>query len=185
MSNQILQDYRNMKDQDNIEILTQMTEEQQLYSDYLLFRYDGTEEQRTEVIKRLIEKYPKIIDYFINRADTCFGTHSVYIIKIRVNGIICIKGGYTKNSIVDRLKEKRYQSVELLEVYREEFFQAKGAVDFEKKLKDLTKKYFFKNNFTFPGKGEVRTLECLDEMLNLYDELAPQYKNVIGLKSPN
>jgi hypothetical protein len=102
-----------------------------------------------------------------------------------VNGIECLKAGYTKNSIVDRLKEKRYQSVELLEVYREVYFQAKGAVDFEKNLKALTKKYFFKNDFTFPGKNEVRTLDCLDEMLNLYDELAPQYKDVVGLKSPN
>ena len=168
-----------------METLTQITEEQQLYSDYLLARYNGTEEQRTEVLNRIIKKYPKFLEYLFNRADTCFGTHSVYIIKIRVNGIICIKGGYTKNSIVDRLKEKRFQSVELLEVYREELFQAKGAKDFEKKLKYLTKKNFFKNDFTFPGKGEVRTLDSLDEMLNFYDELAPQYKDVIGLKSPN
>jgi hypothetical protein len=165
--------------------LKQMTEEQQLYSDYLLVRYNGTQEQGIEVLNRIIQKYPKILNYLLNRADTCFGTHSVYIIKIRVNGIICLKAGYTKNSIVDRLKEKRYQSVELLEIYREEFFQAKGAKDFEKKLKDLTKKHFFKNDFTFPGKGEVRFLDSLDEMLNFYDELAPQYKDIIGLKSPN
>lgn len=163
----------------------QMTEEQQLYSDYLLVRYNGTQEQGIEVLNRIIKKYPKFLHYLLNRADTCFGTHSVYIIKIRVNGIVCIKGGYTKNSIVDRLKEKRYQSVELLEIYREEFFQAKGAKDFEKKLKDLTKKHFFKNDFTFPGKGEVRSLDSLDEILNFYDELAPQYKDIIGLKSPN
>jgi hypothetical protein len=168
-----------------METLTQITEEQKLYSDYLVVRYDGTEEQRTEMVNKIIKKYPKIIDYLINRVDTCFGTHSVYLIRIRVNGIECLKAGYTKNSIVDRLKEKRYQSVELLEVYREVYFQAKGAVEFEKKLKTLTKKYFFKNDFTFPGKNEVRTLDCLDEMLNLYDELAPQYKDVVGLKSPN
>jgi hypothetical protein len=97
--------------------------------------------------------------------------------------------GYTKNSVYERFADKRYtkgHKVEVVEIIREELFQAKGAVDFEKKLKELIPaEYRYKTELTFPGKDELISMDYKDEVLNLYNDTFMGYKDVVGLKSAN
>jgi hypothetical protein len=166
-----------------------ITEEQQLYSDYLDATKGVTNEERMEIILRIMTKYPKIIDYIENRVHTCFGEHRVYFVILRVDGETFLKVGYTKNSVYERFADKRYtkgHKVEVVEIIREELFQAKGAVDFEKKLKELIPaEYRYKTELTFPGKDELISMDYKDEVLNLYNDTFMGYKDVVGLKSAN
>ena len=53
----------------------------------------------------LLTQYTKLIPYIVNRIDSCFGTHIVYVVRTNKG----IKIGYTKNSIKDRFAENRYE----------------------------------------------------------------------------
>ena len=146
------------------------------------------EEEKIEVINEIISTYPKIIDYLYNRLDTCFGEHTVYLVHMKVNGEDMLKVGYTKNDVIRRFGEKRYagqNTLDIIEVVRDNKLQAKGAVDFEKKLKDMMVGYRTESNLTLPGKNEFMDIQYKDNIVEMYDTFYEQYKDVEGLKSPN
>lgn len=160
--------------------------------DSLYNRYENSktqdEEEKIEVINEIISTYPKIIDYLYNRLDTCFGEHTVYLVHMKVNGEDMLKVGYTKNDVVRRFGEKRYagqNTLDIIEVVRDNKLQAKGAVDFEKKLKDMMVGYRTDSNLTLPGKNEFMDIQYKDDIVKMYDTFYEQYKDVEGLKSPN
>ena len=73
-----------------------------------------------------------------------------------------------------------------MEIIKEELFQAKGAVEFEAKLNELIPDTFrYTTELLFPGKQELISLEHRDDVLEIYNNAFPHYKDVIGLKSPN
>jgi len=158
-----------------------------LYEEYENSKTGGLYD-KIKVITKIIIEYPKIIDYIYNRIDTCFGKHIVYVVHMKVDGVDMIKIGYTKNSVLDRFKEKRWtghHKIEIIQVIRENTLQAKGAKDFEKELKSICVNYKTESNLELPGKNEFMDFQYKDEVLNQYNNLFPQYTNVIGLKSPN
>ena len=158
-----------------------------LYDDYLKSK-TGDTETKVGVINNIISTYPKIIDYLYNRIDTCFGEHTVYLVHMRVGGEDMLKVGYTKNNVLGRFAETRYSgrdTIEIVEIIRENKLQAKGAVDFEKKIKELTKEYKIKTTLTLPGKNEFMSIDYREQIISLYDSEYINYINVEGLKSPN
>ncbi len=158
-----------------------------LYEQYENSKSGGNND-KIKTINDIIKEYPKIIDYIYNRIDTCFGKHIVYVVHMRVDNTDMIKIGYTKNSVIGRFSEKRWSDhhkIEIVEVLRENTLQAKGAVDFEKELKLKCSSYIINSNLKLPGKNEFMDYNHKDEVVNKYDSLFPQYKNTIGLKSPN
>jgi hypothetical protein len=162
-------------------------EDVSLYNRYENSKTQG-EEEKIEVINEIISTYPKIIDYLYNRLDTCFGEHTVYLVHMKVNGEDMLKVGYTKNDVVRRFGEKRYagqNTLDIIEVVRDNKLQAKGAVDFEKKLKDMMVGYRTDSNLTLPGKNEFMDIQYKDDIVKMYDTFYEQYKDVEGLKSPN
>jgi len=137
-----------------------------------------------ELIPKLIKEYPQMVKYIINRVDSCYGEHRVYVVDTNKG----IKIGYTKNSIQQRFGEKRYQNSEEFQIntiLREETFPAKGAVDFESKLKAILQPYGIQSDMVMPGKGEMYSKDVLDIILNEYDKWKENYKSKIGLKAPN
>lgn len=158
-----------------------------LYKRYLESK-NAEVNEKVEVINEIISTYPKIIDYLYNRLDTCFGEHTVYLVHMKVNGEDMLKIGYTKNDVVSRFGETRYagqNTLEIIEVVRDNKLQAKGAVDFEKKLKDLMKDYRTESNLTLPGKNEFMDIQYKDKIVELYDSFYDLYKEIEGLKAPN
>lgn len=158
-----------------------------LYEDYLNSKTADTQ-TKIAVINDIITTYPKIIDYLYNRIDTCFGEHTVYLVHMRVGGEDMIKMGYTKNDVRGRFAENRYsgrETMEIVDVIRENKLQAKGAVDFESRLKELCVPYRIQTNLTLPGKNEFMDISHRDTIITLYDNLYSDYKDIEGLKSPN
>ena len=158
-----------------------------LYNRYLSSK-TGDTQNKVAVLNEIITTYPKIMDYLHNRVDTCFGEHTVYLVHMRVGGEDMLKVGYTKNNVLGRFAETRYSgrdTIEIVEVVRENKLQAKGAVDFEKKIKELTKEYKIKTNLTLPGKNEFMSIDYREQIISLYDSEYINYINVEGLKSPN
>ena len=99
-----------------------------------------------------------------------------------------IKMGYTKNDVRGRFAENRYsgrETMEIVDVIRENKLQAKGAVDFETRLKELCTPYRIQTNLTLPGKNEFMDISHRDTIITLYDNLYNDYKDIEGLKSPN
>ena len=155
-------------------------------------RYNQSKEQDLEtkisVLNDLMRKYPKIVDYIYNRVDTCYGPHIVYLVHMNVNGVDMLKIGYTKNSVEGRFSESRYagrDSLEIVKIIRENKLQAKASVDFEKSLKESCSIYATTTELTLPGKGEFMDIQHLDQIVNIYDTLYPNFLQVVGLKSPN
>lgn len=158
-----------------------------LYQDYIDSKTADTQ-TKIAVINEIIQTYPKIIDYLYNRIDTCFGEHTVYLVHMRVGGEDMIKMGYTKNDVLARFSENRYSgrdTIEIVEIIRENKLQAKGAVDFEKALKESAAQYRIQTNLTLPGKNEFMDISFRDSLITLYDSLFDEYKSIEGLKSPN
>jgi hypothetical protein len=145
--------------------------------------------QKVAVLNQIIEKYPKLIDYLFNKVDSCFGTHKVYLIHMNVNGQDMIKLGYTKqNDVSVRFSEKRYagrDEIKIVEILREGELQAKGAIEFEKFLKETFSSFKKTTSLTLPGKGEFYEMIHKDFMVNKYDENFTQFESIVGLKSPN
>jgi hypothetical protein len=107
---------------------------------------------------------------------------------MRVSGVDMIKMGYTKNSVEGRFAETRYSgrnTIEIVEIIRQNTLQAKAAVDFERTLKDACKDYKIKTELTLPGKGEFMSIEHRDSIILNYDSLFPNFKEIVGLKAPN
>lgn len=145
-------------------------------------------ETKISVINDIIRAYPKIIDYIYNRVDTCFGPHIVYLVHMKVGGVDMLKIGYTKNSVAGRFSESRYAGrnvIEIVQIIRENKLQAKASVEFETALKEACKSYGIKTELTLPGKGEFMDIQHLDEIINQYDRLYPNFSELVGLKSPN
>ena len=137
-----------------------------------------------KLIPSIIREYPDMVKYIVNRIDSCFGEHRVYVVDTNKG----IKIGYTKNSIQQRFGEKRYQNSEefkINSILREETLPAKGAVDFESKLKAILQPYGIQSDMVMPGKGEMYSKTNLDIILNEYDKWKDKYKETIGLKAPN
>ena len=59
------------------------------------------------------------------------------------------------------------------------------TLEFEKELNCQCVNYRIDSNLKLPGKNEFMDFNYKDEVLNQYDNLFPQYTDVIGLKSPN
>ena len=159
----------------------------ELYEQYLGSKNSDLE-SRITVMNGIIRQHPKLMDYIQTKIDSCYGTHKVYLVHMKVNGVGMIKIGYTKNSVEGRFGEKRYagrDNLEIVEILRQFEFQAKGAVTFEKRLKREFVDYKTTTNLTLPGKGEFYDIEYQKPMLNLYDTLTTEYNEVFGLKSPN
>ncbi len=145
-------------------------------------------ESKIEVLTGIIRQYPKVIDYLYNRLDTCFGPHIVYLVHMKVGGVDMIKIGYTKNSVQGRFAETRYtgrNTIEIVEILRENVLQAKAAVDFENNLKEICTPYRINTELTLPGKGEFMGIEHKNIIINQYDNLYPSFQEIVGLKSPN
>lgn len=145
-------------------------------------------ETKIEVLTDIIRRHPKIVDYIFNRVDTCYGPHIVYLVHMRVGGIDMIKMGYTKNSVKGRFAETRYSgrnTIEIVEILRENTLQAKAAVDFEKNLKEICSPYRITTDLTLPGKGEFMGIEHKETIMNQYDNLYPTFQQIVGLKAPN
>lgn len=161
----------------------------ELFKRWVTANKNGDTEELKNVIIELMDKDPNMIRYFVNKADSCFGEHKVYLVVMDVNGIQMIKLGYTKhNNIKARFKEKRYSGsniINIISIEREEVLQAKGAVDFESELKLRYSKFKIDSNLTLPGKNEFYKLESLGEMIKIYDELSVDFIDIVGIKSPN
>ncbi len=145
-------------------------------------------DEKINVITEIITTYPKVVDYLYNRMDTCFGEHTVYLVHMRVNGQDMLKMGYTKNSVEGRFAEKRYagrNTIEIIEIIRQNKLQAKGAVEFEKHLKEICKDFRIQTDLTLPGKDEFMNINFKDEILQHFDNNYPSFVQVVGLKSPN
>ena len=158
-----------------------------LYQDYIDSKTSDTQ-TKIAVINEIIQTHPKIIDYLYNRIDTCFGEHTVYLVHMKVGGEDMIKMGYTKNDVRGRFAENRYSgrdTIEIVEIIRENKLQAKGAVDFEKTLKESATDYRIQTNLTLPCKNEFMDIRFRDVLITLYDDLFERYKDVEGLKSHN
>jgi len=154
------------------------------YELYELLKKGNDWGRMAEWLPTLLTKYPKLIPYIVNRIDSCFGTHIVYVVRTNKG----IKIGYTKNSIKNRFSENRYEganSFEILEVLREEEFQALGAVEFESKLKNLNQGYGIQTDMIMPGKGELYDEKFQEQILSNYDTHKLKYKEIIGIKAPN
>ncbi len=159
-----------------------------LYEEYNNIKESGELSQKIEILNKIIKENPKLIDYLFTKVDSCYGEHKVYLVHMKVNGIDMIKIGYTKNSVEGRFAEKRYagrDNLEIVEIKREHSLQAKGAIEFEKHLKESFKEFKSETELTLPGKGEFYDIKHMDNMIKIYDKSFPEYINVIGLKSPN
>jgi len=155
----------------------------ELYTSYMRAR---SSQSKRDVLIKMMDDYPDIVDYLWNRADTCFGEHSVYLIEIHYKGKSYIKVGYTKNSIKDRFSEKRYtdrNEFTLVDIIREVKLQALGAVHFEKEIKKGVDS--IKTEMKMPGKGEIFDMSKKDELLDIWELKLPKFKTIVGLKSPN
>ena len=160
----------------------------ELYEQYLNSKSSQSLEEKIGVMNDIIRQHPKLMDYIQTKIDSCYGTHRVYLVHMRVNGEDMLKIGYTKNSVEGRFGEHRYDgrdSLEIIEVLKQNKFQAKGAIDFEKHLKKEYKDFKIKTDLTLPGKGEFYDIEHKETMLRIYDEISETYNDVIGLKAPN
>ena len=160
----------------------------ELYEQYLGSKEKKSLEDRISVMNDIIRQHPKMMDYIQTKIDSCYGTHKVYLVHMRVNGVDMLKIGYTKNSVEGRFGERRYagrDSLSIIEVIRQHELQAKGAVEFEKRLKKEFVDYKTTTDLTLPGKGEFYDIEHQEVMLGLYDTLSTEYDEVFGLKSPN
>ena len=145
-------------------------------------------DNKIAVLTDIIRQYPKVIDYIFNRMDTCFGPHIVYLVHMKVGGTDMIKMGYTKNTVQGRFAETRYSgrnTIEIIEVLREKTLQAKAAVDFETRLKEICFPYRIVTDLTLPGKGEFMDIEYKEQIVLEYDNLYPNFQEIVGLKAPN
>ena len=159
-----------------------------LYEQYLNTKGSDQLEVRINIMNDIIREHPKLMDYIQTKLDSCYGTHKVYLVHMRVNGVDMLKLGYTKNTVEGRFGEKRYSGrnkLEIVNVLRQCEFQAKGAVDFEKHLKSIFLGYKIKTDLTLPGKGEFYDIKHQEDMLVEYDSLKGDFEGVFGLKSPN
>lgn len=160
-----------------------------LYDEYLQVKISGNLENKIDVLNRIIYENPKLIDYLINKVDSCFGVHKVYLVLMKVNGVEMVKLGYTKqDNVANRFGEKRYSgrdSIDIISICRENQLQAKGAIEFEKKLKEKFIGFKTTTELTLPGKGEFYDVVYFDNMVKIYDEEYPNFENIVGLKSPN
>ena len=151
----------------------------------------GTTEQQKEVILEVIELDNETVDnnkfvgYIFNRIKSCFGEHIVYLYEININDEeTCLKYGYTVNE--KRNFDGRYDKVSIVEEVKLVRLQAFGAVELEKELEERIPDHFrYTTTAKFPGKGELIDIKYKDDMIKLLDELAPKFKDVIGLKAPN
>ena len=160
----------------------------ELYEQYLNSKSSNSLDDKINVMNEIIRQHPKLMDYIQTKIDSCYGTHFVYLVHMRVNGEDMLKIGYTKNSVEGRFGEHRYagrDNLEIVEILRQDRFQAKGALDFEKHLKTIYKGYKITTDLTLPGKGEFYSMDYKDVMLETYDLLSDTYTNVFGLKAPN
>jgi hypothetical protein len=154
-----------------------------LWNDYQLA---NTDVKKQNVLIRLMEIHPDIIKYLWNKADSCFGEHIVYLIKIEYKGESYLKIGYTKNSIKDRFAEKRYvdrNEFKLVETLRESKLQALGALQFESDIHKGIEG--IRTEMKMPGKGELYSMDMLDTINEMWDSKIDSYKSIIGLKAPN
>ena len=159
----------------------------ELYEQYLGSKTTDLE-NRIKVMNDIIRQHPKMMEYVENKIDSCYGTHKVYLVHMKVNGEDILKLGYTKNTVESRFGEKRYagsNKLEIIEVLRQHEFQAKGAKEFEKRLKKEFIDYKTTTDLTLPGKNEFYDIEHRALMLYNYDNLTTEYNEVFGLKSPN
>lgn len=160
----------------------------ELYEQYLNSKSSQFLEEKIGVMNEIIRQHPKLMDYIQTKIDSCYGTHIVYLVHMKVNGKDMLKIGYTKNSVEGRFGERRYagrDSLEIIEVLKQNKFQAKGTIDFEKHLKKEYKDFKIKTDLTLPGKGEFYDIEHKELMLRIYDEISETYNDVVGLKAPN
>jgi hypothetical protein len=159
-----------------------------LYEEYIVADKTKDLDDQERFIINFMKKHRESIPSLFNRAATCYGPHKVYVVHMTVDGVDMIKVGYTKNSIKDRYKEKRwkdYGKIVIIKIYRQEILQALGAVNFEDELKSQCLDYLINSNLEQPGKGEFMDFKHLDIVLNLYDNLYPQYTDVVGFKRAN
>lgn len=134
-----------------------------------------------------MKTFPNVINTIINRVESCFGKHRVYIVHFSIKGYEFIKVGYTKNTVPERLGEVRWEKEKavIIEIIRENEYQAKGAYDFEVVLKQLLKNYKKESELTFPGKGELLEVKYKNEITEIYDSICDDYVDVVGLKRTN
>lgn len=155
-----------------------------LYTTYNHLRNKEQWGRLAELVPELMREHPQMVKYIINKIDSCFGEHIVYVVDTNKG----IKVGYTKNTIEQRFSEKRYSNsdeFEIIEILRHDRFQAKGALEFENKLKEILIEYSIETDMVMPGKGELYDKVHVDTILSEYDAYKDNYKSIIGLKPPN
>lgn len=158
----------------------------ELYERFLNIRQESTE-TKIKILVDIMKTFPNIINTVINRVESCFGKHRVYVVHFSIKGEEFIKIGYTKNTVPQRLGEIRWEGEkpEIKEIIRENEYQAKGAYDFELVLKALLKNYKKEHELILPGKGEFLYPDYKNEITEIYDSICDDYVDVIGLKRTN
>ncbi len=66
----------------------------ELYEQYLGSKNSDLE-SRITVMNDIIRQHPKLMDYIQTKIDSCYGTHKVYLVHMKVNGVGMIKIGYS------------------------------------------------------------------------------------------
>jgi hypothetical protein len=158
----------------------------ELYERFLNIRNESTE-TKIKILVDIMKTFPNVINTIINRVESCFGKHRVYVVHFSIKGEEFIKVGYTKNTVPQRLGEIRWEKEKatIVEIIREKEYQAKGAYDFELVLKHLVKDYKKEHNLTLPGKGELLNVKYKNEITEIYDSICNDYVDVVGLKRTN
>ena len=158
----------------------------ELYERFLNIRNESTE-TKIKILVDIMKTFPNVINTIINRVESCFGKHRVYVVHFSIKDEEFIKVGYTKNTVKQRLGEVRWEKEKatIIEIIRENEYQAKGAYDFELVLKALVKDYKKEHQLTLPGKGELLDVKYKNEIIVTYDSICDDYVDVIGLKRTN
>ena len=143
-------------------------------------------DKRKYLLNELMNKHPETIDWLFTTAQSIYGPHRVYLIRIEYKGNQYLKIGYTKNTIKERFNEKRYNGAEdfkLIEIIKEDILQAGGAVEFEDWIKGKVKG--IETDMKMPGKGELFELDKLNDILNEWNKGINDFSNLVKIKSPN
>ena len=162
----------------------------QLIEEYEDIRKKGLNHVLGEHIIKMMKapEYTKAIQYIATTCDSVFGLHTVYVAYVKTkSGEKAIKIGYSKNTVGQRLSEKRWDNpLELIEIIHQEIFPSLGAIKFEDRLKSRLKEYRLIDKKTkAPGKGELFQPKYKEKILEEYEFWKNNYTEVRGVKPPN
>ncbi len=68
-----------------------------LYEQYLTTKSLKSIEDRIEIMNEIIRQHPKLMDNIETKIDSCYGTHIVYLVYMKVNGVDTVYIWFKKN----------------------------------------------------------------------------------------